>query len=415
MKRLLLGATTAGLLLVAVAFSNNQSDKTAVPAADLQVQPEARNPWTNLRLNNDPADFRFAVVSDRTGGHRAKIFSRAIEQLNLMQPEFVICVGDLIEGYKEDPVKLAEEWREFQGYVSKLQMPFFYLPGNHDISNAVESKLWQEKFGRAYYHFVYRGVLFLLLNSSDPNDKSKQLTPEQIAYAKKALAQNADARWTIVAIHKPIWTEGDPEKNGWMEVERALEGRKYTVFAGHVHQYRKFVRNGMNYYQLATTGGSSRMRGLRYGEFDHIAWVTMKREGPVLANLMLDGIYPEDMRLPGSEEEGVSIANRKPVHPVRGHVFMDGTPLPDGAVAFYLINPDAKKPTKTADAMLEADGSFVLSSYTANDGAPVGEYVVTVSGSAAQIVPAKYAKPETSDLRVTVKAGSNVFTMELKK
>ncbi len=58
---------------------------------------EERNPVTHLRFNDDPADFQFAIVSDRTGGHRARIFSRAIEQLNLMQPEFVVSVGDLIE------------------------------------------------------------------------------------------------------------------------------------------------------------------------------------------------------------------------------------------------------------------------------------------------------------------------------
>ena len=414
MKRLLLAVLTVGLLLTAVALSQSQGDKPAAPVGDLQVQTESRNPWTHLRVNNDPADFRFAIVSDRTGGHRAKIFSRAVDQLNLMQPEFVLCVGDLIEGYKEDPAKLADEWREFQSYVCRLQMPFFYLPGNHDVSNAFESKLWQEKFGRAYYHFVYRGVLFLLLNSSDPDDKAKQLSAEQLAYIKKALGQNADARWTVVLIHKPIWTE-DTEKNGWAEVERMLEGRKYTVFAGHVHRYRKFVRQGMNYYQLATTGGSSRMRGLRYGEFDHMVWVTMKKDGPTLANLMLDGIYPEDMRQPGSEEESVNITNRKPVYPVRGKVLFDGCVVPEGSVSFYPIGPDIKKPTRLGDALLESDGSFVMSSYTANDGAPAGEYIVTVGETGATRVPEKYSKVETSDLRVTIKAGNNDVTLELKK
>jgi 3',5'-cyclic AMP phosphodiesterase CpdA len=412
MKRLLLGAATFGLLIVAVAFSQPAADRT--PLADLHIQTESRNPWTNLRLNNDPTDFRFAIVSDRTGGHRPRVFSRAVEQLNLMQPEFVLSVGDLIEGYKDDPTKLAEEWREFQGYVTRLQMPFFYVAGNHDMANAIQSKQWSEKFGRAYYHFVYRGVLFLLLNSSDPDEKTNKLglSPDQLAFARKVLGQNADARWTIIVVHKPVWAEGDGEKSGWSELERALEGRKYTVFAGHVHRYHKFVRQGMNYYQLATTGGGSRMRGVRYGEFDHITWVTMKKDGPILANLMLDGIYPDDMRLPGSDEEGVSTANRKPVHPVRGTVHFDGTPLAGGTVSFYPIPLDKKKPTKSGDALIEPDGSFVLSTYTANDGSPVGEFIVTVTGVG---VPEKYGKPETSDLRVTVKTGTNVFPLELKK
>jgi hypothetical protein len=53
------------------------------------------------------------MVSDRTGGHRAGVFSRAVELLNLMQPEFVLSVGDLIEGSPDDDGTLARQWREF--------------------------------------------------------------------------------------------------------------------------------------------------------------------------------------------------------------------------------------------------------------------------------------------------------------
>ena len=42
-----------------------------------------------------------------------------------------------------------------------------------------------------------------------------------------------------------------------IDVENALVGRKYTVFAGHEHTYCRFERNGMVYYDLATTGGGS--------------------------------------------------------------------------------------------------------------------------------------------------------------
>src|SRR5688572_20862449 len=107
------------------------------------------------------------------------------------------------------------------------------------------------------------------------------------------------------------------DKNGWPEVEKLLQGRKYTVFAGHVHTYRKFVRQGMNYYQLATTGGGSKMRGLEYGEFDHIVWVTMKDDAPVIGNIMLDGILPEDLNRVVTAEDGYIRYNRKPTYPVR--------------------------------------------------------------------------------------------------
>ncbi|HRI88554.1 MAG TPA: metallophosphoesterase, partial [Candidatus Hydrogenedentes bacterium] len=98
----------------------------------------AEKPWTSLELNNDPDKFHFAIVSDRTGGARPGIFETAVEKVNLMQPEFVMSVGDLIEGHKEDMVQVEKEWAEFRDIIAKFEMPFFLVPGNHDMkSNAM--------------------------------------------------------------------------------------------------------------------------------------------------------------------------------------------------------------------------------------------------------------------------------------
>jgi serine/threonine-protein phosphatase CPPED1 len=425
MKRLLLLIAALGLATGAVTLSRSQNPSSADQTGDLRLAVEDRNPWTHLRLNNDPADFQFAMVSDRTGGHRARVFSQAIEQLNLLQPEFVLSVGDLIEGYSEDRPLIEGEWREFQGYVNQLQMPFFYVPGNHDLTNRFEAKLWQEKFGRRHYHFVYHNVLFLILNSEDPPGQLGSIGDEQLEYIRKALDDNKSVRWTVVAVHRPLWTAPDLGKNGWEAVEKSLASRPYTVFAGHIHRFRKYVRQGRNYYQLATTGGGSRMRGVRYGEFDQIAWVTMKKDGPVIANILLDGVYDADMTKPVSEEEGVVSINRKPVHPVRGKVFFEGTPAPNAVVTFHLIDKDTKRFTRAGDAMAEADGTFSLSTYAANDGAPTGEYAVTVvwwkplvdaeGKPGPNLLPERFSKPETTPLRATVKAGTNEVVLELKK
>jgi len=425
MKRLLLFVAAIGLTAAAVTLSRTQIAPSPEAAPGLQVAVEDRNPWSHLRLNNNPDEFRFAIVSDRTGGHRSRVFSQAVEQLNLLQPEFVLSVGDLIEGYSDNRTNVENQWREFQSYACKLQMPFFYVPGNHDIANSFQGKVWQEKFGRNHYHFVYRNVLFLILNSEDSPGKAGLVGEEQLADVRKALDDNKGVRWTIVAVHQPLWSNPDVAKNGWLDVEKALAGRSYTVFAGHIHRFRKFVRQGQNYYQLATTGGASRVRGVRYGEFDQFAWVTMKKDGPVIANILLDGVYDADMKKPLSDEEGVAATNRKPVNPVHGTVYFEGTPTPNAVVTFFLIDKDTKRFTRSADGMAEADGTFSLSSYVANDGAPVGEYAVTVvwpdpyidreSKPGPNLLPDRYAKADTTPLRATVKAGTNEVVLEMKK
>lgn len=412
MKRLFLAVTACSLVLTALALSGGRN-----AVGPFQATVEERNPWTHLNLNDAPENFHFTIVSDRTGGHRARIFSMAVDQINLLQPAFVLSVGDLIEGYTKDRKILEQEWKEFQGYVGKLQMPFFYVPGNHDITNEVMIKEWNGRFGRPYYHFRYRDVLFLCLHSSDPSEavSKAQLSKEQLAYMEKALQDNKDVRWTIVAVHKPMWVMDNLSKSGWLDLEKLLADRPYTVFAGHVHRYQKFVRQGRHYYMLATTGGGSRLRGASYGEFDHLTWVTMKKDGPTVANILLDGILPEDLERVSTMEKGVVRRNLKPVHPSRGRLFLDGVALPEAAVVLWLPDKEGKKYTRTADALSEADGSFALTTYDREDGAPVGEYVVTVQSrtswpsgrTAKNTLPAQYADPKTTPLRFRVESGAN--------
>lgn len=113
-----------------------------VPAVVAQPQAEqfesdvdtALKPWTNLNFYNDPKNFKFAIVSDRTGGLRPGIFPDAVKKLNLIMPEFVMSVGDFIPGNTADTAKLKKEWAEFDAELKTLKVPFFFVPGNHDIT-----------------------------------------------------------------------------------------------------------------------------------------------------------------------------------------------------------------------------------------------------------------------------------------
>ena len=238
-----------------------------------RIAVEEANPWTHLDLANDPDAFQFAIVADRTGGRRPGVFPDAVRKLNLLQPEFVMSVGDLIQGYTDDREAIDGNWDEFAGFVESLEMPFFYVPGNHDISNQVIADVWQERFGRAHYSFVYRGVLFVCLNTEFP--ESTRLSGPQLDWLEDILAEHADVRWTLVFMHKPLWGYVDSETNelqdtGWARAETALRGRSHTVFAGHWHTYTKYRRNDSRYFILATTGGGSSLRGPLFGSFDHV-------------------------------------------------------------------------------------------------------------------------------------------------
>ena len=277
------------LLLLAGLFTISEARAQVDAGFTHDVQGQAV-PWTHIAFKNKPENFSFAIVADRTNGHRIGVFRSAIEKVNSLQPEFVLSVGDLIEGYTTDTVELRRQWDEFNGLLKPLQMPFFRVPGNHDVSNEVQKALWAKQFGRDYYHFIYKDVLFLILNSTDGD--GVPFSEQQLAYAEKTIRNNADVRWTFVLMHHPVWNKR--EENGFNRVEKALADRKYTVIAGHTHRYMASVQNDRNYYVLATSGGSTRLRGAEFGETDHISWVTMTDEGPSLVNLELDGILKDD-------------------------------------------------------------------------------------------------------------------------
>jgi 3',5'-cyclic AMP phosphodiesterase CpdA len=267
-----------------------------------------KKPWTKRAFRNDPNNFQFAIVTDRTGGLRPGVFPRAVKKVNELQPEFVITVGDLITGggWLRDEQEIRRQWDEFNGFVEGFDMPFFYLPGNHDVSNDVGDRIWDELFGVRYYSFIYKDVLFLCLNTQDGAGSKPFLGQKQIAWAQEELRKQADVRWTMVFIHQPLWlTEERTKANqkakvrksvtGWPDMETALQGRKHTVYAGHVHRYAKYERNEVNYYTLGTTGGGSQLRGASFGEFDHATWITMTDQGPRMMNLTLDGMLEEDV------------------------------------------------------------------------------------------------------------------------
>ncbi|WP_404422646.1 metallophosphoesterase [Nibricoccus sp. IMCC34717] len=238
-----------------------------------------------------PGVFRFAILPDRTGGMRAGVFEKAVAKVQLMQPEFVMSVGDLIDGYTEDPAIWNAEWEEFARIIAPLQMPFYHVAGNHDVSNPAMVAEWRRRLGDAYYSFEYKGVLFLVLHTEDKSEGG--LGAEQIAFARDVLKRHASAPWTLVFFHRPLWLYED--KGGYEQIEEVLAGRRYAVFTGHHHHYLKAVRHGMPHYTLATCGGGTALRGAEFGEFDAFTWVTMTPDGPRVANLSLEGVIEDDI------------------------------------------------------------------------------------------------------------------------
>jgi hypothetical protein len=133
--------------------------------------------------------------------------------------------------------------------------------------------------------------------------------------------------------------------------------------------------------------------------------------------LGLAGCSQGDARMP----EPLSVV------PARGVVTYRGQPVRDAAVSFQSL--DGKV---SASGTTDGVGSFVLSTYGQEDGAPPGRYKVVVAADTAREIepgvlepepeggwkspiPVKYANPDTTDVLVEITlGGENNFKIVLK-
>jgi hypothetical protein len=282
--------------------------------------------------------------------------------VNLLQPEFVVHAGDLLAGYSDDPEQIRAWWQEVNKSLEPLEMPFFFLPGNHDYFSDDSVKAWGERFGdeRGYYHFVYKDVLFLMINTEDPpktvaalqrdnpelfaqvvaSDKAMEemqakgqtttedgkslldlaepveewlgevnISEEQVAYFREVVETCSDVRWTFCFTHSPPYfaLAGEKDPGNFAKIEALLAGRPYTVFSAHTHTYDYDLRDGRDYITTATTGA---INVVRPGAMDHIVWVTMTDNGPKVVNLLLTGMM--DKKGPPKDDDLAAIGLYRP-------------------------------------------------------------------------------------------------------
>lgn len=248
-----------------------------------------KKPWTSIP--EAKADtYKFVVLPDKTGGSDTGAFECAIEEINRIAPDFVINVGDLVEGFVSD-VKYSEpQWADMMQRLSKLEVPFFLVGGNHDLSSQAQTDDYIQRFGCTYYNFTYGPDLFLVLDTQEHTGRS--ISDKQVQYFKDVL-DKWTGRHIYVFMHAPLWAPTC--HGGYEEIDAMLQGRQHTVFSGHTHMYYYEERGGMEYYVVATAGGDSELRGAEVGEFDHYMLVTAREGKPAVANIPIGAMVANDV------------------------------------------------------------------------------------------------------------------------
>lgn len=114
---------------------------------------------------------------------------------------------------------------------------------------------------------------------------------------------------------------------------------------------------------------------------------------------------------------GCSSGKRVRLYPVRGQVLYQGRPVDRAMVTLHPLGEYPEGLPKPI-AYTDAEGRFRMTTEQPGDGVAAGEYAVTVEQrertrtgvekvGGRNLLPARYARPESSDLRCRVEKGQN--------
>ncbi len=296
------------ILVVAVlfVFIGNGADPVSVgqtstrnsPCSTLADLSEIAG-WRGAAVNS-PDTFRFVILSDRTGRHIPGLWAQAVKETNRLKPDFVMFIGDLIEGYTNDEKKIRRQWTHIDAITQRLDAPFFYCPGNHDVMPDACRKIYTQLHGvngKAWYSFDYRRCHFLIADSSAMIGKDKKLAEEQWAWLKKDLAgANKVCEHVFVFIHHPMFS--GKSRPHWKRLRAMLDAEKTTVFSGHWHTLSYGLQDGVSYYVLSATaggsGGALAKPNRKAGEFQSYAHVVVDGGKATISFIPLGEVLPHD-------------------------------------------------------------------------------------------------------------------------
>ncbi len=210
--------------------------------------------------------FSFVQLCDTQlgmGGYEddLKSFRLAVEQINALQPDFVIICGDLINKTDDD-----KAFEDFNTIKEGFAMPCYCVPGNHDVGNDAQPERilrYNRLVYKDYYTIRHKGYAFLFANTSLwINDIPKYSQAHQEWFTQTLQQAHRDQQSCFVVSHYPPFIKSAKEPGEYFNLppKKRMEilhlATQYGVKAflsGHLHRNNITQYKGIPVVSSATT------------------------------------------------------------------------------------------------------------------------------------------------------------------
>lgn len=199
--------------------------------------------------------FSFVQMCDTQLGfggyeHDLRSFRAAVNQINVLNPDFVVICGDLVDQPNDS------SYADFKKIMGDFNMPCYPAPGNHDIGNIPNDSTltyYRKTIGKDYYKFVHKGYAFIVTNTqlwkADKGEESKK----HDNWFKKTLEdEHVQNHPAFVIGHYPLFLKTEDEKEEYFNLPLANRKELLELFeqnnvvaylSGHTH------RTVINHYE----------------------------------------------------------------------------------------------------------------------------------------------------------------------
>jgi len=201
-------------------------------------------------ISHFPTKFNFVVMNDVTWASWDSyssaliVLGKAIEEVNMIHPSFVLFTGDLVNTGGN-----VMEYQQFYEYLQMFEVPTYVAPGNHEMIGDYWKVNYQRYIGPCYYSFDFGTYHIVTIDSGSGNIDSTQLN-----WVRDDLASHANSTQIFMQFHYPIWMLASSAQSTLLNLTDQYNVS--MIFSGHIHQDSVFTIDSHRFVTTTAIGGN---------------------------------------------------------------------------------------------------------------------------------------------------------------